>query len=96
MLIPDRQCDSIASRPIRDGEELIIPLDRPAMADVIPQANVVRIEARSGGQYWVARIGPPLLGIESVGVSPLHAAAALLLECEALGWCFDETWRDAT
>jgi hypothetical protein len=62
------------------------------MADVVPLANVVRFER--DGRLWAARIGPRDGGLAAHGRTPLHAVVYLMVQCEGLGWPFDDTWTD--
>jgi hypothetical protein len=79
-MIPDRSPDTIRS-------------EAHPVADEIDKANVIRLERH--GRTWRALVGPDRAsGVQETGDTPRLALVNLAARCEALGWVWDETWRD--
>jgi hypothetical protein len=84
------------------GDGVVIPDRTPDsrvpeknVADELALANVIRLECE--GRLWCAVIGPDARegsGLRAFGHTPRQATLDLLIRCETLGWCFDETWRE--
>lgn len=65
------------------------------MADEIERCNEIRPEYDPATGLWRATVGPDRArGLTAPGFSAPTAVINLMARCEALGWVWDESWRD--
>jgi hypothetical protein len=76
--VPDHRPDVVRTEPV---------------ADEIALCNVIRLEKH--GRLWRALVGPDhASGMQAFGDTPRRAILHLAIRCEALGWSWDDTWRE--